>query len=122
MHKLYFPTSDCDEATSLSFYEKNEKQIQNLGGRRDRVTIVMGDFNSSVGEGEKADVVGSFGYGRRNEKGQLLVDYCKEKRFVIRSTFGVQAKKRRHTWIRPDGNFKLQIDHIYWSIIDIKTA
>ena len=72
----------------------------------------MGDFNSSVGEGEKADVVGSFGYGRRNEKGQLLVDYCMEKRFVIRSTFGVQAKKRRHTWIRPDGIFKSQIDRI----------
>ena len=64
---MYFPTSDCDEATSLSFYEKIEKQIQNLGGRRDKVTIVMGDFNSSVGEGEETDVVGSFGYGRRNE-------------------------------------------------------
>ena len=46
--QVYFPTSDCDEATSLGFYEKIEKQIQNLGGRRDEVTIVMGDFNSSV--------------------------------------------------------------------------
>ena len=32
-------------------------------------------------------------------KGQLLVDYCKEKRFVIRSTFGAQAKKRRHSYM-----------------------
>ena len=46
--------------------------------------MVMGDFNSSVGEGEKADVVGSFGYDRRNEKGQLPVDYCNGQGFVIR--------------------------------------
>ena len=60
----------------------------NLGGRRDRVTIVMEDFYSSVGEEEEADVVGNFGYGRRNEKGQLLVDYCKEKK----------VRYKKHVW------------------------
>ena len=30
----------------------------------------------------------------------------------MRSTFGVHAKKRKHAWIRPDKNFKSQIDYI----------
>ena len=42
----------------------------------------MGDFNAVVGEGRDKDEVGGFGLGKRNDRGQTLVDFCKCKKFV----------------------------------------
>ena len=42
--QIYMPTSDCEDQTSLAFYEEIEKVTMKLGGRKDRVTIVMGDL------------------------------------------------------------------------------
>ena len=39
--------------------------------------IVMGEFNSLVVEGSTDKVVGPFGLGRRNERGKILIDFCK---------------------------------------------
>jgi hypothetical protein len=36
----------------------------------------MGDWNAVVGEGREDGVVGDFGLGTRNERGQMLVDFC----------------------------------------------
>ena len=40
--------------------------------------IVMGDFNSIVGEESTDKEVGPFGLGRRNERGKMLIDFCKQ--------------------------------------------
>ena len=87
--QIYMPTSDCEEQVSLEFYEEIEKVIGRLGGRQSRVVIVMGDFNAMVGDSEVDGIVGAF------SKGQLLLDYCREKKFTIRSTQYQTAKKRR---------------------------
>ena len=110
--QIYMPTSDCEDQTSLAFCEEIEKVIMKLGGRRDRVTIVIGDFNSMVGETEVDGIVGAFSFGQRNHKGQLLIDYCKEKKFTIRSTQYQTAKKRRCTWKHPSGNNMSLIDYM----------
>ena len=72
----------------------------------------MDDFNSSIGEGKEGDIIGQYGLGERNRQGQLLVEYCKEKKFCIKSTSGVQAKERRHIWVSPNGKLEKQIDYI----------
>lgn len=36
------------------------------------IIIVMGDFNSKVGEGRTSDVIGSHGLGERNKRGDIL--------------------------------------------------
>ena len=115
--QIYMPTSDCEDQTSLAFYEEIEKVIMKLGGRKDRVTIVMGDFNSMVGETEVDGIVGAFSFGQRNHKGQLLIDYCKEKKFTNRSTQYQTAKKRRFTWKHPSGNNMSLIDYM---LVDAK--
>ena len=74
-----------------------------LGGRKDRVTIVMRNFNSMVGDAEVDGIVGAFSFGQRNHKGQLLIDYCKEKKFTIWSTQYQTAMDRRFTWKHPSG-------------------
>ena len=100
---IYMPTSDCEENVSLAFYEDIEEVIKRFGGRKDRVIIIMGDFNSMIGESQVEEIVGPFSIGERNDKGQSLIDYCKEKSFTIRSTQYQTAKKRRYTWTHPNG-------------------
>ena len=39
--------------------------------------IVMGDFNARVGEGSDGKVIGKYGLGKRNERGQMLSDFAK---------------------------------------------
>ena len=94
------------------FYEEIENVVIKLGGRKDRATIVMGAFNSMVGETEVDGILGAFSFGQRNHKGQFLIDYCKEEKFTIRSTQYHTAKKRRFTWKHASGNNMSLIDYM----------
>ena len=40
-------------------------------------TVVMGDFNAVVGEGKEDGYFGHYGFGYRNDRGQMLVDFAK---------------------------------------------
>ena len=77
------PTSDSEDQTSLAFYEEIEKVIMKLDGRKDRVIIVMRDFNSMVGETEVDGIVGAFSFGQRNHKGQLLKTTAKRRNLLL---------------------------------------
>ena len=48
--------------------------------------IVMGDFNSIVGEESTDKVVGPFGLGSRNERDKMLIDFCKQHDLVVMNT------------------------------------
>ena len=65
--KTFFKKS-ADTFASTQYFNKVENQIKLLGGRQGRSTIVMGDFNSSAGEGEESSIVGCFGLGRETTK------------------------------------------------------
>ena len=47
--------------------------------------IVMGDVNSIVGEGSTHKVPGYFELGRRNERGKMLIDFCKQHDLVVKN-------------------------------------
>ena len=87
------------------FYEEIEKVVIKLGGRKDRATIVMGAFNSMVGETEVDGILGAFSFRQRNHKGQLLIDCCKEKKFTIRSTHNTIQQRREDL----HGNIQVEI-------------
>ena len=52
----------------------------------------MGNFNAVVGEGHDEKVIGKFGLGRRNDRGQMLVDFCKKKKLVATNTWDFSKK------------------------------
>ena len=72
----------------------------------------MGDFNANVGEGKYENVVGPFGLGKRNDRGEDLINFCQELNLAIVNTWYEQKKSARHTWKGPDGEVKNQIDYI----------
>lgn len=40
--------------------------------------IILRDFNPIVGEGREGEEVGDFGLDKRNERGERLVEFCRE--------------------------------------------
>lgn len=58
----------------------------------------MGDWNAAVGEGKDGTTMGPFGLGKRNTRGQRLVDFCKQEEFVIMYTWCRTPLRRRYTW------------------------
>ena len=47
----------------------------------------MGDFNAVVGEGSEEKSVRKYGLGKRNQRGERLVNFCKKNEYVITNTF-----------------------------------
>ena len=69
------PTTDHEDQEVEEMYDKIEKIMDKEKGCSN--VIIMGDFNASVGEGNDENgnkVIGKF--GKRNERGQMLVDFC----------------------------------------------
>ena len=46
----------------------------------------MGDCNAKIGQGRYEDNVGSYGLGERNERGDKLIEWCKEHSQVVMNT------------------------------------
>lgn len=109
MAQVYMPTSDYDDEDIERMYESVEKALEN---EENCCKIVMGDWNAVVGEGREGAEVGNFGLGKRNERGERLIEFCKENKLIVANTFFQNHKRRRYTWISPVDKKRYQIDYI----------
>ncbi|KAF2885943.1 hypothetical protein ILUMI_20229 [Ignelater luminosus] len=57
----------CEDKTE-DFYHQLEEALQTMDNRD--VTLILGDLNAKVGEGTVNHIVGDYGLGNRNERGQ----------------------------------------------------
>ena len=55
----------------------------------------MEDFNAVVGVGKEDRVVGKFGLGKRDDRGERLIKFCKSQNLVITNTWFEQEKKKK---------------------------
>ena len=78
---MYMPTTNGDEAEVLEVYAEMQRIIDECH-RKGRV-VVMGDFNAQIGEGTLHSACGSFGYGRTNDRGEPLLDWMEDNKFII---------------------------------------
>jgi endonuclease/exonuclease/phosphatase family metal-dependent hydrolase len=108
--QVYMPTTDADDEEVESMYEQIEGFVRKEKGT-DQV-IIMGDWNAVVGEERDGKVVGDFALGRRNERGQQLIDFCKRMGMVATNTWFSHEKRRRYTWKKPGDTERFQIDYI----------
>lgn len=101
---VYMPTSDHEDIEVETIYEQIEKIIKK--GRKNDYPSVLGGLNASVGEMTER-------FGRnRNEKGQILIEFCRRNKLGIANTLFKQNKRRRYTWKDPGDIRRMQIDYI----------
>ncbi|CAG4984092.1 unnamed protein product [Colias eurytheme] len=112
--QTYAPTADKSDELNERFYSQIEEALKLT--KSNELTIVTGDFNSKVGQGAVSDVVGSFGLGIRNDRGERLVQFCQEHDFIVANTFFKLPPRRLYTWRSPadktDKIVRNQIDYL----------
>ena len=109
--QVYAPTSTAEEEEMDEFYEKVHSDIVDeipRGG----VLYVIGDWNAKVGQDETNGKTRRFGLGKRNERGDQLVEFCNRNDFQIMNTFYKLHTRRLYIWRSPDQTTTNQIDYI----------
>lgn len=112
--QCYAPTAEKPDREVETFY----KELRELLGytKNNETTIIMGDFNAKVGNIEVDKIVGKYGLGERNSRGDKLIQFCQEEEFVITNTLFKLPERRLYTWQspqhRPDSIVRNQIDYV----------
>ncbi|CAF4961092.1 unnamed protein product [Rotaria socialis] len=74
--------------------------------------IVTGDWNAKIGSDNThwESVMGRYGHGDGNERGDRLLEFAALHNLYIRNTRFQQKANRKRTWASPDGVHKNMID------------
>lgn len=104
----YAPTTDYSDAEVETFYEQLEQTLKILP-KKD-VKIIVGDWNAKIGNNNIGleEVMGKYGIGDRNERGERLLEFVKDQRMYVANTRRQNSKK--WTWESPDGKTMNMID------------
>lgn len=112
--QVYAPTTDHSDEEVAEFYTQITGILQQLPKKE--LTIIMGDFNAKIGRGAEGDIIGHYGLGERNERGEQLSEFAGEWRFVVTNTFFTLPPRRLYTWKSPrdsgENIIRNQIDYI----------
>ena len=108
--QAYAPTSMSTEEELDTFYEQLSMAYKTC--KSQEVKILMGDFNAKVGRSKHETVVGPFGLGERNDRGDTFIQWCEEKELAIMNTWFQHHNRRLYTWKSPGDQTRNQIDYI----------
>jgi exonuclease III len=110
--QVYAPTSLSSKEDIQHFYNCLSEIIKKIPQRE--VLFVMGDCKAKVGsimnDNHLRATVGKYGIGDRNEKGEMLMEFCIGNNLFIANTKFQHHKRRLYTWRSPDGKPLNQID------------
>ena len=108
--QTYAPTLESPEEEVDEFYD----QIAEAQGqcKSQEITVVMGDFNAKVGSDQFEDLIGPFGLGDRNFRGERLISWCDANELILTNTWFKKHPRLLWTWKSPGGGYKNQIDFI----------
>jgi exonuclease III len=107
--QVYMPTSDYEDEEVEELYDIIEDILEE-DGKGDKNTIIMGDWNSVVGDKSNGNIYGPYGLGNRNKRGQMLIDFC-ERNGLITNTWFKKPKRRLYTWEAPGDQHRYQLDY-----------
>lgn len=110
--QVYAPDSSRDDEESENFYLQLQCLVDSVP-KKD-IVFVIGDFNAIVGDDPSGneDVMGKFGHGQLNKRGERLMEFCRDSDLVITNTFFKHRARRKTTWTSPDGRTQNLIDYI----------
>ena len=93
MMQVYMPTTEHEDDEVEELYDINEEILEE-DGMGDTNTIIMGDWNSAVGDESYRNIVGPHGLGRRNHRGQRLINFCEGNGLIVTNTWFRKPKRR----------------------------
>ena len=107
--QVYAPQTGNKEEDIEEFLEKLENEITDVE------VIVMGDLNAQVGNERlgKEEIIGPFGYGKKNDEGEILGDFCERSGLILGNTWF--RKKNSHKITRygwGERRTKMVIDYL----------
>jgi exonuclease III len=111
MMQLYMPTSEHEGDEVEELFDTTE-EIFKEDGKGDTNTIIIGDWNSVVGDESYRNTVGPHGLGRKNHRGQMLINFCERNGLNITTTWFRIPKRRLYTWKAPGDRSRHQLDYI----------
>jgi endonuclease/exonuclease/phosphatase family metal-dependent hydrolase len=92
-------------------YDINEEILEE-DGMGDTNTIIMGDWNIVVGDVSYRNTGGPHGIGRKNHRGQMLINFCERNGLIVTNTWFRKPKRRPYTWKAPGDRSRHQLDYI----------
>ncbi|KAK2722905.1 craniofacial development protein 2-like [Artemia franciscana] len=107
---VYAPDSSRNDQEAEEFYSQLQYTVD-TAPKRD-VLFVIGDFNAIVGlsNDRLEDVMGKFGHGWQNHRGEMLINLCRDNELFITNTMFRHRERRKVTWRSPDGRTANMID------------
>ena len=92
--QCYAPTADKSDEEIKLFYTEVGRVLAETP--KHNIVLITGDFNARVGEDAKeSDVLGKYGHGERNDRGQMLIDFCADHKLVITNTLSRLHNRHR---------------------------
>jgi hypothetical protein len=109
--QVYAPTADSSDKAIEDFYQTVQEVVDQTP-RKD-IKILLGDWNAKIGKsGTKTPNIGTFGLGRRNERGDRLEEFCVTNDLVVGNTLFQHHPRRLWTWMSPGDGTRNQLDYI----------
>ena len=93
------PTQDYSDEDIEKFYEEIQQAVKYTNSNE--FLLEMGDFNTKVGMEAMKDVVGKFGIGNRNKRGERLIEFCQINNLTISNTWFQHHPRKVYTWKSP---------------------
>ena len=95
---VYAPTEDSSEEDKEQFYSELDGVMRKANG----LTMVMGDFNATIGESVKG-VVGQHALGRTtSSNGEKLVSFASVHGMCVTNTVFPHKRIHQHSWYPPN--------------------
>jgi len=112
--QVYVLTNDAESEAKDDFYDQLQSVLEAVP--KHDLLIVMGDWNAKVGQREEGEetTIGKYPLsgGVRNDNGERFVNVCAMNDLLITSTFFPHKDIHKYTWTSPDGEYRIQIDHV----------
>ncbi|GBP44640.1 ATP-dependent DNA helicase Q5 [Eumeta japonica] len=112
--QTYAPTEGSSEEEINKFY----KDLKLAQEQSDTHLMVIGDFNAKIGltKPEENMITGKYGCGKRNKRGERLIQHANEHKLSVMNTFFKKKLSRRWTWQSPDQRTRNEIDYVLTNI------
>ncbi|XP_044756612.1 uncharacterized protein LOC123315083 [Coccinella septempunctata] len=132
---LYYKGRENDTLDGVGFLisKRYADRVKNFTGVSERVAIVVISLNKTVSlkniqiyaptsthDDEEVEAfyetittaIGSSGYGNRNERGEILMNFLETNNLYAINTFFKKKPQRKWTWISPNRKTKNEIDYV----------